>query len=210
MDSLQELCREAKDEQHITISDLADKTGIPLSTVGNFFTAAKAPSIYIAGAICAELGISIDEYFKISKRQLAREKLDEANEKLAQQEERHKADLHIARLEGGMEQLTGSVAKHEKKERFLQIWVYILAAALALALIVIMGYLRFDSSIPNDGLIQNGQVSVLGSILFLLLAVGAGVIVAALLNAIRYSKNHFYEDAAPQEPEQEEEEWEKQ
>lgn len=36
-DTLKELCREARDRQNITIQDLADETGISISTIGNFF-----------------------------------------------------------------------------------------------------------------------------------------------------------------------------
>ena len=35
-DTLKELCREARDRQNITIQDLADETGISISTIGNF------------------------------------------------------------------------------------------------------------------------------------------------------------------------------
>ena len=65
-DTLKELCREARDRQNITIQDLADETGISISTIGNFFaTKSKAPNVYNAGAICAVLGVSLDRYFGI-------------------------------------------------------------------------------------------------------------------------------------------------
>lgn len=44
-DTLKELCREARDRQNITIQDLADETGISISTIGNFFaTKSKGPT----------------------------------------------------------------------------------------------------------------------------------------------------------------------
>lgn len=50
----------------MTAQDIADQSGVPLSTVNNFFAnASKAPSINTAGPICAVLGISIDEFFGI-------------------------------------------------------------------------------------------------------------------------------------------------
>lgn len=68
-DTLKELCREARDRQNITIQDLADETGISISTIGNFFASkSKAPNVYNAGAICAALGVSLDRYFGITEK----------------------------------------------------------------------------------------------------------------------------------------------
>ena len=190
-DTLKELCREARDRQNITIQDLADETGISISTIGNFFASkSKAPNVYNAGAICAALGVSIDEYFGIVKRPTTEEQLAEAHRAMADADAKHSAALRIAHLEGGMEQLTGSVAKHEKKERVLQIWVYILAFSLSIAVSIIFGYLAFDSSVPHTGLIRNGQITSIGWMLFALLAVGVGVIIASLINALRYYRHH--------------------
>lgn len=152
--TLQDICREAKEYQHLTTQDLADLTDLSSSTISNYFSASsKDPSLYKMGLICAALGVSIDEYF-------------------------------------GMEQLTGSVAKHEKKECVLQIWVYILAFSLSIAVSIIFGYLAFDSSVPHTGLIRNGQITSIGWMLFALLTVGVGVIIASLINALRYYKHH--------------------
>lgn len=189
--TLQDICRDAKEWQHLTTQDLADMTDLSSSTISNYFSASsKDPSLYKMGLICKALGVSMDEYFDIIKRSSPEEQLAEANKAMAAADAKHSADLRIAHLEGGMEQLTGSVAKHEKKERVLQIWVYILAFSLSIAVSIILGYLAFDSSIPHTGLIRNGQITSLGWILFALLAVGIGVIIAALINALRYYRLH--------------------
>lgn len=189
--TLQDICRDAKEWQHLTTQDLADMTDLSSSTISNYFSASsKDPSLYKMGLICKALGVSMDEYFGIIKRSSPEEQLAEANKAMAAADAKHSADLRIAHLEGCMEQLTGSVAKHEKKERVLQIWVYILAFSLSIAVSIILGYLAFDSSIPHTGLIRNGQITSLGWILFALLAVGIGVIVAALINALRYYRLH--------------------
>lgn len=53
----------------LTHQDIADKAGLPLQTVKNFFSrASKSPSVYTVAAICKVLGISIDEAFGISER----------------------------------------------------------------------------------------------------------------------------------------------
>ncbi len=52
----------------LTHQDIADKAGLPLQTVKNFFSrASKAPSVYTVAAICKVLGISLDEEFGISE-----------------------------------------------------------------------------------------------------------------------------------------------
>lgn len=66
MTTIQDLCREKRAALHMTAQDIADQSGVPLSTVNNFFSnASKAPAINTVGPICAVLGISIDEFYGI-------------------------------------------------------------------------------------------------------------------------------------------------
>lgn len=66
MESLRSTCKAAKAGKHLTTADIAEESGIPFSTVNNFFsTASKAPSVFTAGAICAVLGVSLDLFFGI-------------------------------------------------------------------------------------------------------------------------------------------------
>lgn len=52
----------------LTHQNIADKAGLPLQTVKNFFSrASKSPSVYTVAAICKVLGISLDEVFGISE-----------------------------------------------------------------------------------------------------------------------------------------------
>ena len=45
--TLQDICREAKEYQHLTTQDLADLTDLSSSTISNYFSAAsKDPSLY--------------------------------------------------------------------------------------------------------------------------------------------------------------------
>lgn len=66
--NIQELCRIRKDALKLTYQEISDESGIPISTVQNFFSKmSKAPSIYTAAPICKSLGISLDEVFGISE-----------------------------------------------------------------------------------------------------------------------------------------------
>ena len=73
--TIQELCKERKTALGYTHQDIADRSGVPLQTVRNFFSSAsKAPSIYTAAQIRAVLGVSLDEYFGISEQLTTEEK----------------------------------------------------------------------------------------------------------------------------------------
>ena len=117
-DTLKELCREARDRQNITIQDLADETGISISTIGNFFaTKSKAPNVYNAGAICAVLGVSLDRYFGIIE-------MLPPEDQMAQLQHDHHNELEIARLEGSMEQMAKTIDYQRKKTRITQFAIY--------------------------------------------------------------------------------------
>lgn len=63
---IKEALKEQRDEMKMTNQDIADKSGLSLNTVTNYFSArSKAPSIYTVGPLCAALGVSLDRYFGI-------------------------------------------------------------------------------------------------------------------------------------------------
>ena len=66
--NIQEVCRIRKEELKLSYQDISDVSGVPLSTVQNFFSKfSKSPSIYTVAPICKALGISLDEAFEISE-----------------------------------------------------------------------------------------------------------------------------------------------
>ena len=72
--TIQDLCKAKRGALHMTAQEISDQSGVPLSTVNNFFAnASKAPSINTAGPICAVLGISLDEFFGIGDHYTATE-----------------------------------------------------------------------------------------------------------------------------------------
>ena len=92
--NIQEVCRIRKEELKLTYQDISDTSGVPLSTVQNFFSRfSKSPSIYTVAPICKAMGISLDETFEISEHLTPTEEtLQARNDEL----ERHvdaKADM---------------------------------------------------------------------------------------------------------------------
>lgn len=66
--NIQEVCKSRKEELKLTYQEISDASGVPLSTVQNFFSKfSKSPSVYTVAPICKALGISIDEVFGISE-----------------------------------------------------------------------------------------------------------------------------------------------
>lgn len=188
---LQELCAQARDAQNISMQQLIDETGIPEGTVKNFFAScSKNPSVYNAGLICSVLGISLDEYFGIEPVLTTEDKLAQANEQLKHQKQLHDADIRIAHLEGGMEQMAKTIDRQDQKEKQIKSALYGLMLLSAILMAIVAGYIAFDYRIPNEGLIQGGQASIFAWIVILLLAIGIGVIAAAFIMALQYSKQH--------------------
>lgn len=189
--SLQELCAQARDAQNISMQQLIDETGIPEGTVKNFFAScSKNPSVYNAGLICSVLGISLDEYFGIEPVLTTEDKLAQANEQLNHQKQLHDADIRIAHLEGGMEQMAKTIDRQDQKEKQIKSALYGLMLLSAILMAIVAGYIAFDYRVPNEGLIQGGQASIFAWIVILLLAIGIGVIAAAFIMALQYSKQH--------------------
>lgn len=189
--SLRELCAQARDAQNISMQQLIDETGIPEGTVKNFFAScSKNPSVYNAGLICSVLGISLDEYFGIEPVLTTEDKLAQANEQLKHQKQLHDADIRIAHLEGGMEQMAKTIDRQDQKEKQIKSALYGLMLLSAILMAIVAGYIAFDYRVPHEGLIQGGQASIFAWIVILLLAIGIGVITAAFIMALQYSKQY--------------------
>lgn len=145
--NLQTLCREAKDALGMTAQDLADASGIPLSTVNNTFAArSREPSVYTIGPMCAVTGTSIDEFFGICPKATPQEVAVEA-------ERRHAAELRSAHLEGEINKL---LALQRLSRRYI-----VTMFALAVAVIVYLLYRLFvlDAAVPTMGVVLNGKVT---------------------------------------------------
>lgn len=146
--TLQELCREAKDAQRVTLQTLSDSSGVPLSSVNNFFaSASKAPSVYNAGNICASLGVSMDEYFGIRPAAVP-EELKELTERV------HEAEMEVVRLRGLVEK-QDAILRIQKKNG-----VVIAAISLVAIAALLIRYLVFDHSVPTAGLIIGGEATL--------------------------------------------------
>lgn len=180
--SIQDLCRESRDRQGMTNQDVADNANVPLSSVQNFFAStSKTPTVNNSGNICRACGVSMDKYFDITPNVLP-------EDQVRQLEHDHKAELKLAHLEGSVEQLNKTVDNQNTREKRLRVSLYSVTTIAVILLLVLVGYVVFDYSVPYAGLFQGGQASTLAWIVIVLLAVGVGVIASAFLNALRYAR----------------------
>lgn len=110
---ISELCRDEKERQNKTYGDIAEKAGLPVSTVANFLShTTKAPSVYTVGPVCSALGISLDEYFSIipeteevegeDATQKLKEKIEIQDEKINTLEDRIVTYKRVLRIAAGI------------------------------------------------------------------------------------------------------------
>ena len=90
--TLQDLCREAKAAQNLTSRELSQLSGVPLSSVNNFFaSASKAPALSTVAPLCRVCGVSLDKYFGISE-------FVPPEDRLAEMTQGHETELELALL----------------------------------------------------------------------------------------------------------------
>lgn len=155
-----------------TSADIAAGASIPLPTVNNFLSRpSKSPSVYTVAPICAELGISLDEYFGIAP-----------NPAMA---ELHERDLRIAHLEGRLEQLERAAAATAKLDRQRRTYTIALLCLCVVLVAVVIGYISFDASIGNAGLIQGNDISVFAFALIAIVVVTVFVMAKLLIGIVR-------------------------
>ena len=164
---LHELCREQKDAQHLTYSDIAEKSGIVEKTVKNFFGGSKQPSINTAGPICRALGVSLDKYFDIVSNDQpgALELSQQENEHLVEQ-----GKLKDERIERGDQ-------SNQQKDRFI--------IAMAGFILFLVAYTAsVDLLNPMIGLFR-GEFSLTGAVALLGFGVAAVYICIMAVKDIR-------------------------
>ena len=173
--SLQDTCRDAKLEQHITAQEIADQSGVPLSSVNNFFAStSKAPGVYAAGPICKVLGVSMDRYFGIVEVVLAQDQIKQLQQ--------------VHDEEGAYDELSKSAEEQKKKARRQRTMLYITSLLSAILLGIVTWYVALDYRVQDEGLIRSRTTGTIAWIVIALLAVGIGVLTSVLLSTLAADK----------------------
>lgn len=181
MTQLQDLCRDAKEQMKLTAQEIADETGVPLSTVNNFFSSAsKQPSIHTAGPICKMLGVSLDSFYGIApSEQELHDLADDLQTKL------HDLELENTRLAAENNLLLTQQQENisfTRSNRRNSLILLVFNTVLTFALLC---YLIIDANIRNAGLIQFGEPSAAAYALIGLSVLSVAVIVVGIVTIVR-------------------------
>lgn len=168
IDNVRAELKKAKLQQGKTNQDIASGTGLPLSYVGKFFAGQSASAnVCSIAAICAYLGVSMDELFRLRRggtEAALSQEIEYMNLELEHKEEtmemmQGQVDLlkeHSRIMERGLQQKEDAIQTANRNWRPL---VYALCGMCSLLVIFLMTYIILDYQDPNIGLIRADGVA---------------------------------------------------
>lgn len=183
-DAYQGEIHKAKNASGMTLSELAESSGVPYNNVCDINAGrAKQPLLYYAAAICKVFGLSLNKLMGLDEPE---------SSTLALRERVHELELQVTSLKGEARHLKSvKEADDEEKERLIKevaAWkpiVYILLF-LSTVLVASLGYyLVMDFHLSDVGLILFGKFSIYGAVLILILFVSLGTIAWIAIREIR-------------------------
>lgn len=169
-DSLHINMKHEKDIQGKTNRELAECSGVPLSTTAKFFSGALSnPGVFSVAALCIALGLSLDILMGIKAETHGDVERIKELERLL---ERTEHDLKQSEI------LNGYLADGIKERRPLIYGLTTLCSVLAISL---MAYLMMDIGNMNFGFFTHNGVSFFGiAVILILVAAGAFGIYTAI------------------------------
>lgn len=179
-DSLHINMKHEKDIQGKTNRELAECSGVPLSTTAKFFSGALSnPGVFSVAALCIALGLSLDILMGIKAETHGDVERIKELERLL---ERTEHDLKQSEI------LNGYLADGIKERRPLIYGLTTLCSVLAISL---MGYLMMDIGNMNFGFFTHNGVSFFGiAVILILVAAGA----FGIYTAIRSNRQNTKKD----------------
>lgn len=168
--------KKARMAKGLTQRELADRAGVPLSSVQKL-SVNNQDALFNCAAICRVLDVSMDELFGLRSPADVTELTSQI----------HSLELDNARKDGEISKLnavSGGVEQHhddlETRIKSLRFLVLALAGFCTLLVMVVIGYMIFDAHILTAGLFHSVGMSVFAVLLALLLLAAVAVIIAAL------------------------------
>lgn len=174
-DAYQGEIHKAKNASGMTLSELAESSGVPYNNVCDINAGrAKQPLLYYAAAICKVFGLSLNKLMGHDEPEGSTLELRERN---------HELEIKIAVLKGENGRMEAIKEADEKEKATLnkelsarKPIIYILLTLCAILAAALTYYLIMDFHLAGVGLILFGEVSIYGAILILVLAVAIGAI----------------------------------
>lgn len=170
--------RAARTEAGLSNDQLAERSGVPYSTICKVQSGLQNITLPQAAAICATLGVSLDALIGLPDSRPAAANAHEMELKLSDKE----GDVRV--LEAVNEMLTLQLKR-------LRSGLYVTMVLCALLAVGLITYMVIDARIPYAGLIQATGLSG-GAWLFILLVVAAAVVMGGLLLrlSIKYTEEN--------------------
>lgn len=170
--------RAARTEAGLSNDQLAERSGVPYSTICKVQSGLQNITLPQAAAICAALGLSLDALVGLPDCRPAAASAHEMELKLSDKE----GDVRV--LEAVNEMLTSQLKR-------LRSGLYVSMVLCALLTVGLITYMVIDARIPYAGLIQTTGLSG-GAWLFILLVVAAAVVMGDLLLrlSIKYTEEN--------------------
>lgn len=170
--------RVARAKADMSNEQLAERSGVPYSTVCKVQSGLQNITLPQAAAICATLGVSLDALIGLPDSRPAAANAHEMELKLSDKE----GDVRV--LEAINEMLTLQLKR-------LRSGLYVTMVLCALLTVGLITYMVIDARIPYAGLIQTTGLSG-GAWLFILLVVAAAVVMGGLLLrlSIKYTEEN--------------------
>lgn len=184
--------KDEKIRKGLTSQQLSDMSGVPTATINRIITGAVInPGIFSAAALCATLGMSLDDLMGTapqpgsSAAELAQlqQELAHKDELLAEKEK--SVDL-LRERSGMMEQEIRRLNTQLQETR--RTWKPLLygLCGLCILLTIVWGvYVVLDAQQPDIGLIRSGAVSPL-------IWIGAAAVVVLLIMLLHFTVSRFY------------------
>ncbi len=170
IDACQPAIKEAKERQHLTNAQLAERSGVSPSAVNKLLAGTQVdPKLYNTVAICKVLGLSMDRMFGLNGEQDDAEKLNARIRELELElelENQHLKTVSTMRTEQMRENRTSTI---------------ILIALCAILAIALTAYLVIDTNISDAGLIRFGDPTVYAWVLIGLLFLAVAAIVISVV-----------------------------
>ena len=148
-DVLKERLREARDSRKsLTNQEIADRAGLTLATVNNFFSnRTKSSSAYTVGRLCRALGVSMDDVFGIVPTEAPAGKTESEKAIMQLQASCREKDTIIALKDEEVQHYAAEIGRWKPIVRGLVLICILLT-------VMLMGYLIFDITNPNFGLFR--------------------------------------------------------
>lgn len=182
-DNFQAEIRQAKNASGCTIQEIADGAGVPLDFAGSITSGgAKRPSLYYSAAVCAYLGLSMDELMGMPVNCAQGEGIDEKAraeiDRLKIENERLKTTSYNLEIENA--QMHERVSHFKHLSTIYRPMIFGLIGICAGLLCTVIGYIIFDIQLKNAGLFRPSGLTVLEVFLAVIVLVAVALVAFAL------------------------------